>query len=302
MAPLLASRVVFSATPPDDLSQVQWTYLGIAAFVTLLAVVFYFAPIPEVTDADMALQAEQSAGLTGFRDKPMRRQHKLFMGVAAQFCYVGAQVGIAANFINYAVESAGLSHAAASDRYAIGQGLFAIGRFAAAGAMMVIKPRFILLAAMSAILLFTALAMGLYGEAGIAMLSIVLFFESCVFPTIFTLSIRGLGRHTKRGSSWIVAAVSGGALFPSLTGLLADTKGYHIGMAVPLAGFVVALAYPIYLNTLCRRELDGFRETKIGYTDEHGVIGDAQRDERRASMGIAEKGDGVKWNTQHLEA
>jgi len=298
MAPLLASRVFFSNTTPDDLSKVQWTYLGIAAFVTLLAVVFYFAPIPEVTDADMELQAEMTAALTGYEEKPLRRQHKLFFGVAAQFCYVGAQVGVAANFINYCVESAGLGHAAASDRYAIGQGLFAVGRFAAAGAMMVVKPRLILLAFMSAIMVFIALAIGLGGETGIAMLSLVLFFESCIFPTIFTLSIRGLGRHTKRGSSWIVAAVSGGALFPSLTGLLADRRGYHIGMAVPLAGFFVAFAFPVYLNTMCRRELDGFTETRIGYADEDGVIGDAKRDERRASLGIAEKGE----TARHLEA
>lgn len=92
MAPLLASRVFFSHTDPNDLSKVQWTYLGIAAFVFLLALVFFFSPIPEVTDADMALQAEQCSGLTGYQDKPMRRQYKLMFGVAAQFCYVGAQV------------------------------------------------------------------------------------------------------------------------------------------------------------------------------------------------------------------
>lgn len=91
-APLLASRVFFSHTDPNDLSKVQWTYLGIAAFVFLLAVVFFFSPIPEVTDADMALQAAQCAGLTGYVDKPLRKQYKLFFGVAAQFCYVGAQV------------------------------------------------------------------------------------------------------------------------------------------------------------------------------------------------------------------
>jgi hypothetical protein len=94
MAPLLASRVFFSHTDPNDLSKVQWTYLGIAAFVFLLAVVFFFSPIPEVTDADMALQAEQCSGLTGYQDKPMKRQYKLMFGVAAQFCYVGAQVWV----------------------------------------------------------------------------------------------------------------------------------------------------------------------------------------------------------------
>lgn len=51
IAPLLASRVFFSNTNPSDLSNVQWTYLGIACFVFILAVVFFFAPIPEISDA-----------------------------------------------------------------------------------------------------------------------------------------------------------------------------------------------------------------------------------------------------------
>jgi hypothetical protein len=99
---------------------------------------------------------------------------------------------------------------------------------------------------------------------------------SCIFPTIFTLSIRGLGRHTKRGSSFIVAAVSGGALFPSLTGLAADSMTYHKAMCVPLAGFFVSFVFPIYLNTVCKKELDGFRDTQIGYKDERRgtIIGD----------------------------
>ena len=275
-APLLASRVFFKNTDVHDLSHVQWTYVGIAAFVFLLAVVFFFAPLPEITDADMALQAAQCSDLTGYEEKPLRKQYKLMFGVAAQFCYVGAQVGVAANFINYVIESTGISAADASNRYAIGQSLFAIGRFAAAGAFLFVKPRWVLLLFMTMIMIFQCLAIGVYGEAGAAFLSIVLFFESCIFPTIFTLSIRGLGRHTKRGSSWIVAAVCGGALFPSLTGLAADASTYHKAMAVPLAGFAVAFAYPIYLNLFYAKELDGFRSTEIGYKDERRgtVIGD----------------------------
>ncbi|KIW61012.1 hypothetical protein PV05_01179 [Exophiala xenobiotica] len=277
VAPLLASRVFFKDTHSTDLSHVQWTYVGIAAFVFLLAVVFFFTPLPEVTDADMALQAEQCADLTGYEEKPLSKQYKLFFGVAAQFTYVGAQVAVASQFIRYAQESAGITEAQASDRYAIGQSLFAIGRFAAAGLFMFVKPRLVLMVFMTMIMVFVACAMGVQGEGGVAMLSLVLFFESCIFPTIFTLSIRGLGRHTKRGSSWIVAAVSGGALFPALTGLAADNfKSYHLAMCVPLCGFFVSFVFPIYLNTVCRKELDGFRETKIGYVDERRgtIIGD----------------------------
>lgn len=162
VAPLLASRVFFKNTDTHDLSkvkhgeyshlsiaelddQVQWTYVGIAAFVFCLAVVFFFAPLPEVTDADMALQAEQCADLTGYEEKPLRKQYKLFFGVAAQFCYVGSQVGVASQFIKYTIESTGISASAASDRYAIGQALFAIGRFAAAGLFLFTKPRWVLM-------------------------------------------------------------------------------------------------------------------------------------------------------------
>jgi len=164
-----------------------------------MAVVFYFAPIPEVTDADMELQAEQSAGLTGYTERPLLKQQKLWFAVAAQFCYVGAQVAVASQFITYAERVAGISASAASNRYAIAQGVFTIGRFASAGLMLIMKPRFLLIAFASGIILFIALAMGLKGEAGVAMLTLVLFFESCQFPLILTLGIRGLGRHTKRG-------------------------------------------------------------------------------------------------------
>lgn len=277
IAPLLAARVFFKNTGSKDLSHVQWTYVGIAAFVFLLAVVFFFSPIPEVTDADMALQAEQVSDTAGLVERPLRKQYKLLFGVAAQFCYVGAQVAVASQFIRFSEESAGLTESQASDRYAIGQALFAIGRFAAAGLFMFVKPRWVLLVFMTMIMVFIAAATNVYGEAGIAMLSIVLFFESCIFPTIFTLSIRGLGRHTKRGSSWIVASVSGGALFPALTGLAADNfHSYHKAMIVPLCGFFVSFVFPIYLNTICAKELDDYRTSRIGYVDERRgtIIGD----------------------------
>lgn len=267
-APLLASRVFFKDANINDLSHVQWTYVGIAAFVFLLAIVFYLSPIPEISDADMALQAEQCANLTGYTEKPLYKQYKLLFSIVAVFMNAGAQVSIASQFISYTMESAGVSHAVASDRYATAQALFAIGRFFAAGAFMYVRPRLVLLGFVVMIIVCNASAMGIYGEGGASMLSLVLFFESCTFPTIFTLSLRGLGQDTKRGSSWLVAAISGAAIFPSLTGLLADHSNYHKAMGIPLACFVVVLAFPVYMNMFCAKELDGFSTTRIGYADE----------------------------------
>ena len=146
VAPLLAARVFFANVGSKDLTTVQWTYLGIACFVFCLAVVFYFAPIPEVTDSDMA-DGEQQGKLydTGYEDKPLYKQYTLFWGVAAQFCYVGSQVAIANFFINYVEDvRPGTTQATGSNLLALAQGLFAIGRFVAAFSMKFIRPRLIL--------------------------------------------------------------------------------------------------------------------------------------------------------------
>ena len=208
----------------------------------------------------------------------MRCQYKLFFGVATQFCYVGAQVGVASQLIKYSVESVGITDSRGSDRcaiqyglFAIAQGLFAISRFVAVRLMMFVKPCWMLMVFMTGVMIFIAASMGAGSNGGVVLLSLVLFFESYIFPTIFTLSIRGLGRHTKRGWSWIVASVSGGALFPSLTGLVVDHKDYHIAMCVPAVSSFVAFAFPIYFNSLCAKELDSFRKMKIDYQDREGV-------------------------------
>lgn len=104
VAPVLGSYVFFTQDPndPKALQNVQWVYLAIACFVFLLAGVFYFSDIPEITDADMAFQAQE----THNEDvKPFRKQYRLFHAAFAQFCYTGAQVAVASYFINYVTET-----------------------------------------------------------------------------------------------------------------------------------------------------------------------------------------------------
>jgi FHS family L-fucose permease-like MFS transporter len=129
--------------------------------------------------------------------------------------------------------------------------------------MIFLKPRRVLLISLSGAITFIAASIGTPGNGGIACLSLVLFFESCIFPTIFALSIRGLGRHTKRGASCIVAAVSGGALFPPILGFVADKTNTQKAMFIPLIGFVIAWTFPIYLNIFEGRKLNGSRRVNI---------------------------------------
>ncbi|KAF2464312.1 L-fucose permease Glucose/galactose transporter-like protein [Lindgomyces ingoldianus] len=293
VAPVLASYVIFKDVGEngESLTSVQWVYLGIAGFVALLAVVFYFAPIPEITDADMADQAEMTTSATGYQDKPLKKQYTLFWGVVAQFSYVGAQVGIAGYFINFYTQARPdeptiVAQKQGANFYAIAQGLFAIGRFSAAGLMYITKPRLVLLAYQTLIMVFIVAAIAVdsgHGVnanwGGLSMLMIVLFFESCIFPTIFTLSLRGLGRHTKRGASFLVASVCGGAVVPAILGNVADKIGTRKAMVVPLAFFLIAWSFPIYLNVCKAKELDAYRESHVGI--EEGAV---DPDSRLASI------------------
>ncbi|KAH7311069.1 putative L-fucose-proton symporter [Rhexocercosporidium sp. MPI-PUGE-AT-0058] len=268
VAPVLASQVIFKKVDDTSLTSVQWVYLGIAIFVFLLAIVFFFVHLPEVTDADMAEQAALSAQDTDFEDKPLGKQYTLFFGVIAQFCYVGAQVAYAGYFINYVSwVRPGTTHATGANLLAGAQGCFAIGRFVASGMLKFVKPRLVLMGFLTGVVVFACLVIGLKGNGGVAAIFLVLFFESCVFPLIFTLSLRGLGRHSKRGASFIVAAVSGGALFPPVLGAVADALGGNTQKAffIPLIGFAIAITFPIYLNIFKRKTLDGWTEkVKVG--------------------------------------
>jgi len=114
------------------------------------------------------------------------------------------------------------------------------------------------------------------GNTGMSMLFIVLFFESIIFPTIVALGMRGLGKYSKRGSGFIVAGVSGGAVVPPLLFVAADSKGKAnvatgysptaFAMVVPLMFFVAAWSYTFCVNFVpsYRNIADSFHETKIG--------------------------------------
>lgn len=93
VAPVLGSYVFFNFDDTKALQNVQWVYLSIAVFVFILAFCFFIARIPEITDADMAFQAEETGSADS--DKPFKKQYRLFHASFAQFCYTGAQIAIA---------------------------------------------------------------------------------------------------------------------------------------------------------------------------------------------------------------
>ena len=68
-------------------------------------------------------------------------------------------------------------------------------------------------------------------------------FEAIMFPTIFALSLRGLGNYTKRASSYLMMSPIGGAVGPLMMGYVADQTNMSFSFIVPLLSFVVVLLY-----------------------------------------------------------
>ncbi|KAF7597441.1 hypothetical protein BBP40_003688 [Aspergillus hancockii] len=268
VAPALASYVFFTDTGDDveALKRVQWVYLAIGIFVFVLAAVFFVSNIPEVTDEDMAFQVASTH--VNEQEKPFYKQYKLFHATLAQFTYTGAQVAIAGYFINYATETwPGTDNATGSKYLAGAQGTFAVGRFIGAFFMKYVKARWVFLVYLSCTVAFIAASTTQGYQSGIAMLFLTLFFESVCFPTIVALGIRGLGRHYKRGSGFIVGGVSGGAVVPPILGHVADMRNNTgFAMIVPTMFMVVAWTYAVAVNFIpsYRDTVDKIGESEIG--------------------------------------
>ncbi|KAL4882496.1 MFS general substrate transporter [Aspergillus karnatakaensis] len=247
VAPVLGSYVLFDFDDQKALENVQWVYTAIAVFVFALAFVFFFSSIPEITDADMEYQAQEAGG--GDNDKPLRKQYRLFHAAFAQFCYCGAQTAIAGYFINYATETRPNTGSSLGSKFLAGaQAAFAVGRFVGVILMHFCKPRWVFGVFLTMCIVFVAPSITQRGNIGMSMLYVTLFFESICFPTIVALGMRGLGRHTKRGSGFIVGGVIGGACVPPLLGVAADARNTGFAMVVPLCFFVLAWSYPICVN------------------------------------------------------
>jgi FHS family L-fucose permease-like MFS transporter len=172
------------------------------------------------------------------------KQGHLIRGVIAQFFYVGAQVGVASFVIRFAeFTSPGMPDKVAANSLKLHLVLFMIGRFAGSAIMKYISAARLL--AVFACGALASMTCAVLGSGGVAIAGVVAagLFHSIMFPTIFALSIKGLGPLTKTGSSLLVMAIIGGAVFPALMGYISDSIGIQRAFIVPLVCYVYIFYY-----------------------------------------------------------
>jgi FHS family L-fucose permease-like MFS transporter len=238
----MKARGVYEAYLQHETSRVLAPYMVLGILVLIWAVLILRTHFPAVADGQSSSAATRDGGYIR-----LLRYPSFLFAVAAQFCYVGAQVGTWSYFIQYAQDYTHVSEKTAGYLLTATLAAFAVGRFASSYLMKRISPDKMLgFFALANILL---LMLGVSGPGWTGMIAILLtsFFMSLMFPTIFALGIKDLGPHTKEGASLIVMSIIGGAVFTPLMGIAFQfTKSMALSMCVPLLCYSVVATYAFW--------------------------------------------------------
>lgn len=241
-----------SATGESNLDSMIAPYAGIGTVVLIIAIIYIFVKLPEITEDDFDAAHGISNDKVNTPEKSLFKTKHLVYGVIAQFCYVAVQTGIFSFFVNYLTDeklNLGISREMAG--YMLGLGgmsLFFIGRLSGSWIMRYVEPtKLLAIYASFCVLMLPIVSMNL-GIVSVVALFSTFFFMSIMFPTIFALAIKDLGEKTKKGSSFVIMSIVGGAIFPALMGWVADLWSMSIGflLPIPLFAFIVFFAVKGY--------------------------------------------------------
>ena len=223
---------------------VQIPYLGLAALLLLMAIVFTLIKLPDIQALDTS--ALDKITSSPYEDKASAWAYRhLVLGAVGIFMYVGAEVCIGSFLINFLTEPtvANLSIVEAGKYASFYWGGAMAGRFLGAAMMQkVAAAKLLTFNALAAVVLVLTAVMGTGYLVMWAVLAVGLC-NSIMFPTLFSLAINGLGKHTRQGSGILCTAIVGGALLPLLQGVFADNVGIQNAFIIPALCYAYIVFY-----------------------------------------------------------
>ncbi|HEY0683730.1 MAG TPA: sugar MFS transporter [Steroidobacter sp.] len=248
VGPLLGSMfiltVALSAGAPVDTAKeietVQGPYLILAGLLFAIAVVFAQFKLPVIKGTDAT-----TAGADDHDVPSVWKHSHLVLGAVAIFMYVGAEVAIGSFLVNFMAqpEVGGLSEHVAGRYLALYWGGAMVGRFIGAVVLRKVKPGYVLAFNSACAITLLLIAMASAGKVAMWAVLAIGLFNSIMFPTIFTLGVARLGRHTGEGSGVLCMAIVGGALVPVIQGYFADTIGLLSSFFVPALCYAYIVFY-----------------------------------------------------------
>ena len=248
VGPLVGGLLLFDGedgTASSSLLALPYAVIGVV--VLIVALIFSRTMLPEPA-AESPADGEDMP--TTVEPRSLWSYRTFVFGLVALFLYVAAQTGLNSFFINYATENADVNAQTAAVLLGFGcMGLFMLGRMGGSWLMRLVRSERVLAACGVGAVLTMAVILFCPGSWGIAALLVCYLCESIMFPTIFALAIKGVGRHTKQASSYLIMSIVGGAVAPLLMGLIADTTGdMRPAFTVPMVCYAVITAYAVYLS------------------------------------------------------
>lgn len=218
----------------SEANSVKIPYLIIALVVAAVAALIYFTSMPEVPVDQKKIGSSVRKALN---------HPQLKWGVIAQFFYVGAQVCVTSFFIRFAKFTSNTPEKEAAAWLGIAMLGFMIGRFVGTFLTRFIPANRLLTIYSIACMLLLTSATFIQSELAVWMVFSVPFFESIMFPTIFSLAIEDIKEDTELGSSLVVMAIAGGAVFPLMMGLISDLWNIQAAYIIPLLCFIIIAWY-----------------------------------------------------------
>jgi FHS family L-fucose permease-like MFS transporter len=224
-----------------DAHSVILPYVLVALVLVALAVVIARFPLPAIGQSTQRATRRERASLS------LWAHRNLVFGVPAIFIYLIAEIGVANLFINFVSQPdiAAINHEQASRYLALLWGGMMVGRFLGSFLMRRIAPERVLAA--FSVGAFVVMLVTTFASGPLAMWSLILvgLFHSIMFPTIFSLGIRGLGPLTEEGSGLLIMAIAGGALVV-VQGWLADEYGLQWSFLLTAACELYVLFYALW--------------------------------------------------------
>jgi MFS transporter, FHS family, L-fucose permease len=236
---------------------VQGPYLMLAAGLMAMALIFALIKLPAITPSGLAERGNlQSID----EDRNAWHYRHLVLGAIGIFVYVGAEVSIGSFLISYLGEPeiSGLTAQQAGKYVSIYWGGAMVGRFAGASLMQRIPAGKLLAGHALAAVTLLLITMSSSGQLALWSILAIGLFNSIMFPTIFSLALNGLGKHTGQGSGILCAAIVGGAVLPVIQGYFADLIGIHLAFFIPVLCYCYIAYYGwrgsrVSIKVLCSR-------------------------------------------------
>jgi FHS family L-fucose permease-like MFS transporter len=248
VGPFLGSMFILSAAvsagvavdTAKEIQTVQGPYLVLAGLLFLIAIVFSQFKLPVVKGTDAT-----TAGADDHNVPSVWKHSHLVLGAVAIFTYVGAEVAIGSLLVNFMSQPdvGGLSENVAGRYLSLYWGGAMVGRFIGAFVLRKIKPGLVLAFNAACAIALLLIAMSLSGKVAMWAVLAIGLFNSIMFPTIFTLGVAKLGRHTGEGSGVLCMAIVGGAIVPVIQGYFADTIGLLSSFFVPAICYAYIVFY-----------------------------------------------------------